>query len=153
MMVDAPSESAFVMWPVERTPPSAMTGTPWRRAKRATLKTAVACARPTAMTSCVVQMEPMPMPTRSPSTPASMSRRAWATVTTFPPTTSTDGWALLRCAIISSWYTESPFDESMTSTSTPASTRAAARSRSAGRVPIAAPTRRHLVTGCTVASG
>jgi hypothetical protein len=31
------------------------------------------CGRPTAQTSCVVQMEPEPMPTRSPSTPAATS--------------------------------------------------------------------------------
>eukprot|EP00959_Pyramimonas_sp_CCMP1952_P282297 5900301-Pyramimonas_sp.AAC.1 len=43
-------------------PPSAMTGTPYRRASCATLYTAEACARPHAHTSCVVQIEPMPMP-------------------------------------------------------------------------------------------
>ena len=32
--------------------------------------------RPTAQTSCVVQIDPEPMPTRSPSAPASISLRA-----------------------------------------------------------------------------
>jgi len=58
--------------------------------------------------SCVVQMEPEPMPTRSASAPASASRRACAPVTTLPATTSRPGCARFRCASISSWYTESP---------------------------------------------
>ena len=72
-------------------PPSAMTGMPNCAAKRATLYTADACGRPTAHTSCVVlfgqdcvssehccvfvfadQIEPTPMPTRSPCAPASI---------------------------------------------------------------------------------
>jgi hypothetical protein len=36
MTVDAPSASAFTMWPLFCTPPSAMTGTPRDAAKRAT---------------------------------------------------------------------------------------------------------------------
>jgi len=41
-----------------------MMGTPNCAARLAHLYTAVACPRPTAHTSCVVQMEPEPMPKR-----------------------------------------------------------------------------------------
>ena len=38
--------------------------------------------RPTAITSCVMQIDPLPIPTRKPSTPASIKFFAWAAVTT-----------------------------------------------------------------------
>lgn len=46
--------------------------------------------------------------------------------------------------IISSWYYDHPFDESITSKSTPAAINALALSLSASLVPIAAPTFKHL---------
>ena len=85
--VEAPKLRAFEICPTSRIPPSAITGTPNRRAYSATLNTAVPCGLPTAMTSCVIQIEPLPIPTLSPSTPASIRFFAWAAVTTLPPTT------------------------------------------------------------------
>lgn len=80
-----------------------MMGTPRARAYRATLYTAEPCARPHAHTSCVVQMEPMPMPTRSASAPASIRLAACCRVTTLPAITSMSGYAVLTCLIISCW--------------------------------------------------
>lgn len=100
--VDPPNASALTMWPTFCIPPSAMTGTPNPHqhtthlslthkptssspnllAYSATLYTAVPCGRPTAVTSCVIQMDPLPIPTRSPSTPQSIRFLAWAAVTT-----------------------------------------------------------------------
>mmetsp|Transcript_16856 Transcript_16856/g.26251 ORF Transcript_16856/g.26251 Transcript_16856/m.26251 type:complete len:269 (+) Transcript_16856:636-1442(+) len=136
----APTASAFTACPVEETPPSAITGTPNRRATRAVLYTAEACARPTAHTSCVVQMEPMPMPTRRPSTPLRIRWYACRAVTTLPPTTSTSGCVALIQRTRSCWYMESPWEESITIRSAPASTSAEHRSRSLGRVPMLPPT-------------
>ena len=85
-----------MMCPGLATPPSARMGTPAARATRATWYTAVACARPHAHTSCVVQMEPTPVPTRMPSTPAAMRFSACARVTTLPPITSSEGYVALR---------------------------------------------------------
>ncbi len=48
--VDAPRERAFTTWPTVWMPPSAMTGTPKRRAYSATLYTEVPWGRPHAMT-------------------------------------------------------------------------------------------------------
>ncbi len=48
--VDAPNASALAMWPTVWIPPSAMTGTPNRRAYSDTLYTAVACDLPHAST-------------------------------------------------------------------------------------------------------
>mmetsp|Transcript_5098 Transcript_5098/g.12689 ORF Transcript_5098/g.12689 Transcript_5098/m.12689 type:complete len:271 (+) Transcript_5098:790-1602(+) len=116
-----------------------MMGTPNCFARLAHLYTAVACPRPTAHTSWVVQIEPEPMPTRSPSAPASSSRRACTCVTTFPAMMSTPGIAVLRNFTISTWYVLSPWDESRISASTPAAASASARALSASRVPMAAP--------------
>ena len=86
MTVDAPSASALMIWPTDLIPPSAITGTPNLRAYSATRNTAVAWGRPTAITSWVMQIEPLPIPTRSASAPASIRFFAWAAVTTFPAT-------------------------------------------------------------------
>mmetsp|Transcript_4993 Transcript_4993/g.18051 ORF Transcript_4993/g.18051 Transcript_4993/m.18051 type:complete len:262 (+) Transcript_4993:551-1336(+) len=142
------------MWPGLEMPPSAMMGTPYGAAARATWYTAVACARPTAHTSCVVQMEPTPMPTRSPSAPAAMRRSACCFVTTLPPTTSTSGNSRLMNSIRSSWKCDAPWLESTTMTSTPSATSSRTRSRSARRVPTDAPTssclfRFLLASGCS----
>ena len=82
--VEAPRASALMIWPTDLIPPSATTGTPNLRAYSATRNTAVAWGRPTAITSCVMQMEPLPIPTRSASAPASIRFLAWEAVTTFP---------------------------------------------------------------------
>ena len=52
-------------------------------------------------TSCVVQMDPEPMPTLRASAPACMSRCAWAPVTTLPQMTWRSGVVFFRCWTIS----------------------------------------------------
>mmetsp|Transcript_4663 Transcript_4663/g.13018 ORF Transcript_4663/g.13018 Transcript_4663/m.13018 type:complete len:258 (+) Transcript_4663:621-1394(+) len=136
----APRHKAFTMWPGLEMPPSAITGIPRARAYFATLYTAEACARPQAQTSCVVQIDPMPMPTRSASTPQSIKCAACRRVTTLPPMTSRSGYCDLIQRTISCWKTLSPWLLSTTMAFTPAATKARTRSRSAGRVPIAAAT-------------
>jgi hypothetical protein len=69
-----------------------MIGTPCSAATFATWYTAEAWPRPQAQTSCVVQIDPMPIPTRRPSAPASMRCNAWRRVTTLPHTTSRSGY-------------------------------------------------------------
>mmetsp|Transcript_46329 Transcript_46329/g.86522 ORF Transcript_46329/g.86522 Transcript_46329/m.86522 type:complete len:313 (+) Transcript_46329:551-1489(+) len=134
-------------------PPSARMGTPYCLASFATLYTAEACALPQAHTSWVVQMEPMPIPTRSASAPHSMRFFACCFVTTLPATTCRAGnWDLIHLTI-SCWKTLSPWLLSMTTASTPAATNARTRSLSLGRVPIAAATNRDLLTGSLVALG
>ena len=90
------------------------------------------CGRPQAQTVCVVQIDPTPIPTRRPSTPASMRCLACLRVTTLPPMTSTVGWFSLIHRTMSFWYEESPCEESSTITSTPAATNALHRRRSFG---------------------
>jgi hypothetical protein len=153
MTAPAPSASALTMWPTLLTPPSAMTGTPKWAANSATAYTAVACGRPTAMTSCVMQMLPEPMPTRRPSAPAPMSCAACSRVTTLPAITSSAGNVALHQRTMSSWNTLFPCELSSTTMSSPAATSAASRSRSAGRVPTAAAAYSCFVSGRLLASG
>mmetsp|Transcript_20171 Transcript_20171/g.52338 ORF Transcript_20171/g.52338 Transcript_20171/m.52338 type:complete len:346 (-) Transcript_20171:349-1386(-) len=153
MTVDAPRARALMMVPTVRTPPSAMMGTPKRRAYSATLYTAVPCGRPHAITSWVMQIDPDPIPTRRQSAPASMRFLACAAVTTLPAMTSRSGCVSLMYLINSIWKTELPWDESSTTTSSPTSTSACSRSLSDGRVPTAAPHSSSLVSGCLDASG
>ena len=61
------------MSPEKRMPPSAISGTPEPFSAAATFATAVICGTPTPATMRVVQMEPGPMPTLTPSAPASTS--------------------------------------------------------------------------------
>ena len=63
-------------------------GTPIAFATRDTCHTADACPRPTAQTSCVVQIDPEPIPTLRASAPASHSVLACLPVTTLPQMTS-----------------------------------------------------------------
>mmetsp|Transcript_11303 Transcript_11303/g.48238 ORF Transcript_11303/g.48238 Transcript_11303/m.48238 type:complete len:397 (-) Transcript_11303:359-1549(-) len=135
----APSASAFTTCPEFWIPPSAKIGTPNCAARRAHLYTAVACPRPTAHTSCVVQMEPLPMPTRRPSAPASSRRLACACVTTLPAMTSTPGTSSFRKRTMAIWYVLSPCDESRMMASRPSAASALARALSPSRVPTAAP--------------
>lgn len=60
------------------------------------------------LTSCVVQMEPEPMPTRRPSAPAAIRFRACRDVTTLPQMTSSPSQLALTHRSISTWYVESP---------------------------------------------
>ena len=85
----APAAMALAMSPEERTPPSAMAGTPWARAAAAHSITAVSCGTPTPATTRVVQMEPGPMPIFTASAPASISASTASGVATLPATTCT----------------------------------------------------------------
>lgn len=60
------------------------------------------------LTSCVVQMEPEPMPTRRPSAPAAIRFCACRDVTTLPQMTSSPSQLALTHRSISTWYVESP---------------------------------------------
>jgi hypothetical protein len=57
----------------------------------ATLSTAMICGTPTPATMRVVQIEPGPMPTFTPSAPASTKAKAAAPVAMLPPMTSMCG--------------------------------------------------------------
>ena len=102
---------------------------------------AVTCGTPMPATTRVVQIEPGPTPTLTPSTPASI--RAWAPsrVATLPPITSTPTLDLifaiqLRALLLC------PCEVSTIRKSAPASASACARSSASGLAPTAAPTRR-----------
>mmetsp|Transcript_72056 Transcript_72056/g.134707 ORF Transcript_72056/g.134707 Transcript_72056/m.134707 type:complete len:213 (+) Transcript_72056:649-1287(+) len=136
----APRHKALTMCPGLLMPPSAMIGTSYLLASFATLYTADACARPHAHTSCVVQMDPMPMPTRKPSAPQSIRFFACRFVTTLPAMTWMSGNSCLIHLTMSCWKVLSPWLLSMTIASTPASWSNFTRSLSCGRVPMAAAT-------------
>mmetsp|Transcript_108579 Transcript_108579/g.350510 ORF Transcript_108579/g.350510 Transcript_108579/m.350510 type:complete len:298 (+) Transcript_108579:109-1002(+) len=87
-------------------------------------------------------MEPMPMPTRSASTPQSMRCFAWRFVTTLPPMTWRSGNSSFIHRMMPCWKVLSPWLLSTTTASTPATTRARTRSLSLGLVPTAAATTR-----------
>ena len=72
----APAASAFVTSPENLMPPSAISGTPLLVVARATSAIAVICGTPAPDTTRVVQIDPGPMPTFTPSTPRSISRCA-----------------------------------------------------------------------------
>jgi hypothetical protein len=86
------------------------------------------CGTPTPATTRVVQMEPGPTPTFTPSAPASTSACAPAWVATLPPTTSTASpSSFFSPATMSITRREWPWAVSTISTSTPASTSVMAR--------------------------
>ncbi len=72
-------------------PPSAINGTPVPFKASATLLTAVICGTPTPATIRVVQIDPGPIPTLTPSAPASTKANAAAAVAMLPPITCTEG--------------------------------------------------------------
>ena len=72
-------------------PPSAMMGTPALAAARAHSAMAVICGTPAPVTTRVVQMEPGPIPTFTPSTPSCSRSHAPANVATLPATRSMSG--------------------------------------------------------------
>ncbi|MCY1286493.1 hypothetical protein D9M70_354690 [compost metagenome] len=123
-------------------PPSAISGTPLPASAAATLATAEICGTPTPATIRVVQIEPGPMPTLTPSAPASTSALAASPVAMLPPITWTSGKVCLtqRTRSITPW--EWPWAVSTMITSTPAATSAVTRSAVSAPVPTAAPTRR-----------
>ena len=131
MTVSAPATMALPMSPEYCRPPSAMSGTPAGPQALAARWIAVIWGTPTPATTRVVQIEPGPTPTLTASTPASMSACAPSVVATLPPMMSMPsnvGSALMR-RIMSRASWAPPFAVSTTSTSTPASARAVARSQ------------------------
>src|SRR5215471_14981971 len=66
----APAAIALVMSPEYLTPPSAIIGTPEPNADFAQSIIAVICGTPAPLTTLVVQIDPGPIPTLIPSTPA-----------------------------------------------------------------------------------
>lgn len=74
MTTDAPKAKALTICPTFLIPPSAIIGILNYLAYQATLQTALAQALPQAVTSYVVQIEPIPIPTLKPSAPASIKR-------------------------------------------------------------------------------
>src|ERR687889_1854282 len=92
--VSAPATSALAMSPEYCSPPSPTTGTPAGRQACAASWIAVTCGTPTPATTRVVQIEPGPTPTFTPSTPASTNALAPAYVATLPPTMSTSAAAV-----------------------------------------------------------
>ena len=69
----APAAIALEMSPEYFTPPSAMIGTPVSRAAREASAMAVICGTPAPVTMRVVQIEPGPMPTLTPSAPQAIN--------------------------------------------------------------------------------
>ncbi len=92
-------------------------------------------------TTRVVQIEPGPTPTLTPSAPESISALAPSRVATLPPTTSTEELDLIL-ATISPTSLEWPCAVSTTMKSAPASISAWARSKASPATPTAAPTMR-----------
>ena len=126
--LEAPAASAFTTSPENLTPPSAITGTSARRATRAASTTAVNCGTPTPATIRVVQIEPGPTPTFTADTPALISASVPSAVATLPPTSGSSGNSRRSSATVSITPFEWPCAVSTTTTSTPASTSAWARS-------------------------
>ena len=143
MTLSAPAAMALATSPPARMPPSAMTGTPSGAHASAHSITALSWGTPTPATTRVVQTEPGPTPTLTPSAPAATRSRAPSAVATLPATISarppTASRTRPRASRASS---EWPCAMSSTSTSAPASWRAWARSTTSPRTPIAAPTAR-----------
>ncbi len=141
MTVSAPPASAFTMSPEYLMPPSAISGTPWRRQTSAASMTAVSCGTPTPATMRVVQIEPGPTPQRTAETCALMSASAPSAVATLPPTISICGNAAWSSEIERSTASAWPCELSTRSTSAPARISASARSSASLVTPTAAPTR------------
>ena len=137
----APAARALTTSPELRVPPSAMSGTPSSRATRAHSMMAVSWGTPTPVTTRVMQMEPAPTPTFTASAPAWARSRTPSGVATLPPITGISGYCSFSQRTMPKQFSEWPWAMSTTSRSAPASTQAAARSRSTGRAPTAAPTR------------
>ena len=83
------------MSPEKRMPPSAIKGTPELAKAFSTLAIALTCGTPTPATIRVVQIEPGPIPTLTPSAPASTKAKAALAVAMLPPITSICGKCFL----------------------------------------------------------
>ena len=138
--VSAPAAIALTMSPEYLMPPSEMQGTPNFAAARTQASTALICGTPTPATTRVVQIEPGPMPTFTPSTPASQSACAASPVAMLPAISSMPLKVLLSCRTDSITPREWPCAVSTQMTSQPARSRAETRSSRSGPTPTAAPT-------------
>ena len=94
MTFEAPAASASATSRGCRTPPSAHTCAPSRRASAAHSRIALNCGRPTPVIIRVVHMAPGPTPTFTMSAPAATRSATPAAVTTLPAASGTDGAAL-----------------------------------------------------------
>ena len=142
MTVVAPAPKALTASPEWRIPPSAMTGTPCRLAACAHSAIAEIIGMPMPAMTRVVQIEPEPIPTFTPSTPSPIRASAPSAVATLPAMRSTLGKRpRSRCTIVMT-PCECPWAVSTTSTSAPAATSASARSTVSLAIPTAPPTRR-----------
>ena len=135
----APATKAFTTSPVYRIPPSAINGTLNFFSADAASITAVICGTPAPATIRVVQMEPGPIPTFTPSAPASASAFAPAAVPIFPAMTSSFGKFFFTDFNASITPLECPCALSKQTTSTPICCSAAARSSISPVIPSAAP--------------
>ena len=138
--VEAPAASALTTSPEYFTPPSAMTGT--SPAPLTTSMIAVICGTPTPVTTRVVHIEPGPIPTFTASIPRSTKAFAASVVAIFPAMSCASGKVSLNSAAVSSTPSEWPCAESITTASTPALNRAAARSIASAPTPTAPATLR-----------
>ena len=139
---EAPAAMALTTSPENLMPPSATMGTSALAAALAAAAMAVICGMPAPETTRVVQMEPGPIPTFTAATPAETRSAAPSWVPTLPAITSRSGNRLRTDSTVSITRRVWPCAVSTTTTSTLASTSAAARSRTSGVTPSAAPTRR-----------
>ena len=91
----APAAIAFATSPENLIPPSPMNGMLSFFKASATLLIAVICGMPTPATMRVVQIDPGPIPTFTPSAPASTQALAASAVAILPPITSICGKCFL----------------------------------------------------------
>ena len=136
----APAASAFVTSPEYLIPPSAMIGTLCFPATEKQSFTAVSCGTPAPAMIRVVHIEPGPMPTFIPSTPAFIRSSVASDVATLPAITSTST-LFFKTLIVAITALVCPWAVSITMTSTPALARSSALRIAFSPVPIAAPTR------------
>src|SRR5690606_10947158 len=120
--------------------PSAITGTPVPLKAAATSITAENCGNPTPATTRVVQIEPGPIPTFTASAPASTKYNAASAVAMFPTTTSISGNDAFTSFNVFTTPFVCPCAVSIINASTPAATKALARSTASAVTPKAAAT-------------
>ncbi len=113
---------------------------------------AVNWGTPTPATIRVVQMEPGPMPTLTADAPAAMSASVASAVATFPAMMSNRGYFFVSFRTVVTTMSECPWAVSTAMRSTPALTRASARSMVSPPTPTAAATR-NLPIGSLLAFG
>ena len=142
MTTSAPAAIALAMSPEYLTPPSAITGMLHSLAMRAHSAIAVTCGTPAPATTRVVQIADGPIPTFTASTPTSIRSRVASPVAMLPAMTLMLPNSFLISPAVVITDSECPCAVSTTMTSTPACTKAAARSSDSGPTPMAAPTRR-----------